>query len=385
MIRRLLNPLRTNSFFIFGPRGVGKSTLISQLFESVDLFELNLLDPETFNYASFSLAELAARIEAVSDEKWIFIDEVQKVPQLLDVVQKLIDQQKRRFILTGSSARKLKRGGANLLAGRAYTYNLHPLTAAELGTQFDLDTYLSFGGLPRIYNISDSKEHVTFLRSYAHTYLKEEIAEEQIVRKIEPFGRFLQVAAQSSGQVINFSNIAKDVGVSDQTVKTYFQILEDTLLGFKLPPFNYSVRKAQKKSPKFYLFDPGVIRTLRRTIDLPCTDRTYEYGDLFEHFVIHEIKRLAEYSGQDFEFSFLRINDDQEIDLIIDRPGKKLLAIEIKSTELVREEHTKNILKLGSDIKNCELIMLSRDPNKKKFGPLTCMPWKDGIDEIVGG
>jgi len=236
MIRRLLIPLKSNSFFLFGARGTGKSTLINTLFQDDPLLEINLLDPTVFEQATLALNDMTARIEsAIESGKWVFIDEIQKAPKLLDVAQYMMDKKKAKFILTGSSARKLKRGGANLLAGRAYSYNLHPLTSFELGELFDLDQYLSFGGLPRVWNIKTPEERVLYLRSYVTTYLKEEIAEEQIVRKLEPFARFLPIAAQSSGKIINYNNISKDVGVSDQTVKTYFQILEDTLLGFFLP------------------------------------------------------------------------------------------------------------------------------------------------------
>lgn len=384
MYKRTLNPLETNSFFIFGARGVGKSTLIRSKFKQDEVFEVDLLNASTFEQASFALTELIARVElAISKGNWIFIDEVQKLPKLLDVVQGLIDKKSARFILSGSSARKLKRGGANLLAGRAYTYNLYPLTSRELAQDFSLNQYLAYGGLPRSWLIQDGAERVLFLRSYVTTYLKEEIAEEQAVRKLEPFTKFLQVAAQSSGTVINYSKIARDVGVSDQTVKTYFQILEDTLVGFTLPAFDQSVRKAQGKSPKFYLFDTGVVRTLRRTVDQPLTDSNYEYGHLFEHFIINEIRRCAEYAGRDFHYSFLRTADDQEIDLIIDRPGMPRAVVEIKSTERVREEHSKVILRLAADIDNCELYLLSRDPEPKKFGDLLCLPWADGIRSIL--
>lgn len=189
----------------------------------------------------------------------------------------------------------MRRGGGNLLAGRAYSFQLFPLTSVELADRLDLDTHLAFGGLPTIWNITDQRERALYLRSYVTTYLKEEISEEQVVRKIEPFSRFLQVAAQSSGMIVNYSKISRDVGVSDQTVKTFFQILEDTLLGMILPPYHRSIQEAQGQSPKFYLFDTGVVRTPNRQIDRPLSDETYNYGALFEHFVIHEITRRSIY------------------------------------------------------------------------------------------
>lgn len=385
MFNRTLNPLKTNSFFLFGARGTGKSTLIRNIFQGIPTLEIDLLNPLQFEQATLGLSELLARINSALDQnQWIFIDEVQKSPKLLDYVQSMIDQRGAKFILSGSSARKLKRGGANLLAGRAFTYNLHPLTRQELAGSFDLNTHLAFGGLPRVWNTASVEERILFIRSYVTTYLKEEIAEEQIVRKLEPFAKFLQVAGQSSGKIVNYSSIAGDVGVSDQTIKSYFQILEDTLLGFFIPAFNESIRKSQGKSPKFYFYDTGILRGLKRTIDQPLTESTYEYGDLFEHFIIQEIRRRAEYKGYDFEYSFLRLANNHEIDLIIDRPGKPRAIIEIKSTNSIQEKHTQTLFNLGSDIKNSELFLLSRDPNKKRFGTLRCFYWEEGINEILG-
>ena len=294
----------------------------------------------------------------------------------------MIDRQKGKFALSGSSARKLKRGSANLLAGRAYTYNLHPLTSVELEADFKLIDYLAFGGLPHIWNIHSAEEKTLYLRSYITTYLKEEVAEEQIVRKLEPFSKFLQVAAQSSGQIVNYKNISKDVGVSDQTVKSYFQILEDTLLGFMIPSFSHSIRKSQGKSPRFYFFDNGVLRALRRTVNQPVSESNYEFGSLFEHFIIQEIKNRGGYMGKDYNYYFLRLASDDEIDLIIDRPGKPLAAIEIKSTTAIKEEHTKVIRRLGPDLGDAELFLLSRDQNSKRFGELKCLHWEEGIKEI---
>ena len=384
MFRRTLKPLKTNSFLILGARGTGKSTLVKELLKNKTTLEINLLDPITYEQATLGLEELIAKINsAASDGKWIFIDEVQRAPKLLDVAQMLIDNNKTKFALSGSSARKLKRGAANLLAGRAYTYSLHPLTFEELGEEFDLNKYLAFGGLPHSWNITNDNERVLYLRSYVASYLKEEIAEEQAVRKLEPFAKFLQVASQTSGQILNYSNISKDVGVSDQTVKTYFQIMEETLLGFTLPAFDQSIRKSQGKSPKFYLFDTGVLRTLWRTIDQPLLESNYQYGNLFEHFVINQIKNKAEYLKKDFRYSFLRFQEGEEIDLIIDRPGKPLALIEIKSTKKVKVEHTQALKKISSDFKNAELFLLSRDPDKKEFDSLQCLPWQEGIDAIL--
>ncbi len=385
MFKRSNSLIKSNSFFVFGARGTGKSTLIRQTLSKEKVLEIDLLDPEQLEEALFGLPELRARLEAaIHDKQWVFIDEVQKAPRLLDVIQSLIDRKGGRFAISGSSARKLKRGAANLLAGRAYTFNLYPLTSAELGEAFDLMQYLKFGGLPHVWNVSTEKERVLFLRSYVSTYLKEEIAEEQIVRNLEPFTKFLQVAAQMSGYLINFSSIAKDVGVSDQTVKTYFQILEDTLLGFSLQPYDKSVRKAQGKTPKFYLFDMGILRALQRSVDQPMDENHFAFGLYFEHFIIQELMRRSEYAGFDFKYSFLRLDDKDEIDLIIDRPGRPEVVIEIKSTKKVLERHTTIIKKMAPLFPKAEFFLLSNDKKSKIFDSIHCCYWQEGITKILG-
>lgn len=376
MYKRLNNLTISNSFFLFGARGTGKSTLIRHKFAGTSLFEVDLLDPLQAEEALLGLSELKAKIEyAIGEGKWIFIDEVQKAPKILDVAQSLIDRKDARFIFSGSSARKLRRGAANLLGGRAYEFHLHPLTSIELAESFDLIRHLKFGGLPQAWKSSDPNDAVHYLRSYVSTYLKEEIAEEQLVRKLEPFAKFLQVAAQMSGYLLNYTKLAKDVGVSDQTVKTYFQILEDTLLGFTLMPFDRSFRKALGKTPKFYFFDTGVLRALQRTVDQPFDQNHFLYGLYFEHFLIQEIMRRAEYLGRDYRYSFLRLNDQEEIDLIIDRPGRAEVLVEIKSTAKIKQEHADVLLSLADDFPTSELYVLSNDPEPKSFGRVKCVHW----------
>ena len=383
MYKRLNNLTISNSFFLFGARGTGKSTLVRHKFAGIKLFEVDLLDPVQAEEALLGISELKAKLEyAVAEGKWIFIDEVQKAPKLLDVAQSLIDRKGAKFIFSGSSARKLRRGAANLLGGRAYQFHLYPLTSIELALDFDLLRYLKFGGLPQAWTGATPSDSVQYLRSYVSTYLKEEIAEEQLVRKLEPFAKFLQVAGQMSGQLLNYTKIAKDVGVSDQTVKTYFQILEDTLLGYTLLPFDRSLRKAAGKTPKFYFFDTGVLRALQRTVDQPFDQNHYLYGLYFEHFLIHEIMRRAEYMGKDYSYSFLRLNDQDEVDLIIDRPGHAEAVIEIKSTSKIKKEHVEVLLDLSEDFPEAELYVLSNDPDPKSFGRVNCVHWTQ-LDSIL--
>lgn len=306
------------------------------------------------------------------------IDEIQKVPKLLDVVHQQIESSRFKFALLGSSARKLKRGGANLLAGRAFVNHLYPLTARELGAQFSLEAALAWGTLPRLFAFENEADKREFLR----TYLKEEITAEQVVRRLDPFRRFLVVAALMSGQIINYSKIARDVGASTPSVQTYFQILDDTLVGFLLEPFHESIRKRLLGNPKFYFFDSGVQRALNNTLTVELKPQTLAFGIAFEHFVINEINRLQSYAKKDYRFSYLRTKDGVEIDLIIERPGLKRALVEMKSTARVTEDEVRALQQLGNNIPNSEAFCLSLDPTPKKIGAVACFPWLAGLEEL---
>jgi len=287
-----------------------------------------------------------------------------------------------RFAMTGSSARKLKREGTNLLAGRAFVYNLFPLTHRELKDGFNLDSALIYGTLPGLLKFSSSEEKISFLRAYALTYLKEEIWGEHIIRKLDPFRKFIEIAAQCNGGIINFANIARDVGVDIKTVQSYFEILEDTLLGFMLEPYHQSVRKRQRQAPKFYLFDTGVRRALDRTLTVTLKPGTYAYGKAFEHYVIAEAARLNEYRQKDFRFSYLRTKDDAEIDLVVERPGASTALVEIKSTPRVDDRDTKSLERFAADMPKSEAFILSTDPMAKRIGKVKAFPWQQGLKEI---
>jgi predicted AAA+ superfamily ATPase len=329
-------------------------------------------------------SEIHAMVKALPEEiPFVVLDEIQKVPKLLDEVHRLIEEKTDKlFILTGSSARKLKHGGANLLAGRAFVYHLFTLSCFELKEQFDLERALHWGTLPKIFSLDGDLEKSAFLRAYADTYLKEEIWNEQVVRKLQPFRRFLEVAAQCNGKIINYANIAEDVGVNDKTIKEYFCILEDTMIGFFLEPFHNSFRKRLVEKPKFYFFDTGIVRSLSRRLSIPLTSQTSAYGDAFEHFIILEFIRLASYFQPDYRFSFIRTASDVEVDLVVERPGKPLLCIEIKSSNTINESSVSAFSRLTKDLLNCEAIVLSQDRFMKKYDHVTCYPWKQGIAEL---
>ncbi|MCL5260521.1 MAG: AAA family ATPase, partial [Gammaproteobacteria bacterium] len=269
MFTRIQTLSQKQNLFVFGPRGVGKSTLLRTLFLTNSCLYLDLLNPEIEDRLIKNPSDLISMVKALPNETThIVIDEIQKVPKLLDVVHLLIEQKQKLFVMSGSSARKLKGGAANLLAGRAIVYNLYPLSVFELEGKFCISQALRFGTLPKLYELDDEKEKQQYLMSYTHTYLKEEIKGEQLVRNLEPFRRFLEVAAQCNGKIINFANIARDVGTSENNVKEYFSILEDTLLGFFLEPFIHSFRKRLSHKPKFYLFDTGIVRSLTNMLNL---------------------------------------------------------------------------------------------------------------------
>ena len=380
----MINPLKTNSFFLFGARGTGKSTFLRNHFPHDEtVLWIDLLNPEEEDRYARNPLELAANLDAAPGKtKWVVLDEIQKVPKLLDVVHSRIESSKTRFAMTGSSARKLKHEGTNLLAGRAFVYNLFPLTHRELGENFKLDSALMYGTLPGLLKFSTDEERMSFLRAYALTYLKEEIWGEHIVRKLDPFRKFIEIAAQCNGEIINFANIARDVGADIKTVQSYFEILEDTLLGFTLEPFHQSVRKRQRQAPKFYLFDTGVRRALDRTLTIELKPGTYAYGKAFEHLVIAEAIRLNEYRQKDFRFSYLRTKDDAEIDLVVERPGTSTALVEIKSAQRVDDRDTRSLERFVADIPKSEAFILSTDPKAKRIGKVKAFSWQQGLKEL---
>lgn len=386
MYPRLLNILNSQSFFLFGARGTGKSTFLETFLKEDQRVTIDLLDPELANELISYPNNLLTRLMPYEGvREWVVIDEVQKAPQLLDIVHRLIKERRFKFALTGSSARKLKRGAANLLAGRALVYNMFPLTCKELGLDAKLLDILQYGALPEIFSLNSPVAKAKFLKSYAQTYLKEEIISEQIVRNLPPFRRFLDVAAQVDTEVISYSNIAKDIHSDPKTVSGYYDILEDTLLGFRLPAYDKSIRKKQKKAPKFYIFDTGVSRALAERVDYEIIAKTFEYGQLFESFIINEIKRRLSYLDKQFSLSYLRVSDDLEIDLIIEQSSKALWIIEIKSTSSVDERHARSLITLRDGFKDAKALLISQDPTPKGLSGVKALHWSEAIETILEG
>jgi predicted AAA+ superfamily ATPase len=322
------------SSFLLGPRMTGKTTLLRTL--KVDDY-CDLLDPALELELRARPRLFWERTGALGKNALIVIDEIQKVPELLNYVQMGIDQLDQQFILSGSSARKLRRGGANMLGGRALERTLHPLTMDEINGARTIEDVLRYGSLPKICSLLADLEPglaTAHLKSYANVYLKEEIQAEALTRNIGSFQRFFSIAAQSNGQVIEFANISREASVPASTVKEYYQILEDTLIGFYLWPFNRNERR--KSRPKFYFFDCGVVRAIQnRLVDPPTKEET---GFLFETWMINELRRIRDYTGKPHEFSFWR-ERKHEVDVVVSGNGGPFLAVECKSgvVDIARE------------------------------------------------
>lgn len=367
---------------------MGKSTLVTAGLSGARVLTVDLLNPDEHEQMIRHPHHLKAEVLARRGElDWVVIDEVQKAPKLLDVVHSLIENSETshiKFALTGSSARKLKLAGANLLAGRAFSNELYPLSPRELGDSFSLDEALNWGTLPKIFQLQNEDARKEFLRAYGRTYLKEEVWDERLVHNLDPFRKFIEIAAQSNGAILNYSNIARQTGVDDKTVKKYFEILADTFLGFYLEGYSRSVRVQQILAPKFYLFDTGVKRAMEGLLNVPVVPGTFGYGRAFEHFLLCECHRLNSYHRLDLKFSYLKTKTDLEIDLIIERPGDSPLLVEFKSTDKVLEQDAKVLNLFAQDFPDAELRVWSRDEKPKQFGRTKAMHWSEGVGEVFG-
>lgn len=385
MFHRITLVPKDKHCFLFGARGTGKSTLLEHQFTLEQVLWINLLDPEIEQTYALDPSRLLREVLALPPSiTHVILDEIQKIPKLLDVVHLLIEKHRipQYFILTGSSARKLKAGGANLLAGRAIVRHLFPLLEEELAGALDIESIIRWGTLPRVVN-SRPEERDDDLRAYALTYLKEEVMVEQLVRNLDPFRKFLQVAAQVSGKIVNFANISRDVGVDAKTIHAYFSILEDTWLGFYLENWHTSVRKRLRQAPKFYFFDVGVVRALAQHLRIIPVSSTSYFGELFEQHVIREIAHRNISLSLDIQLGYIRTDRDVEIDLVLQRPGQPLALIEIKSTTRVTEEDTRALNLFLDDFPDAEFYLLSRDPIQQKFGRISALPWNIGVQHLT--
>jgi predicted AAA+ superfamily ATPase len=306
----------------------------------------------------------------------IFIDEIQRIPELLNEVHYLIEKYKCQFILTGSSARKLKKGAVNLLAGRAFTRHLYPIVYEELKEKFDLDETLKYGSLPLIFSLTEEEKR-DFLKSYAETYLKEEIQAEALVRNLGGFVRFLEIVASQCGQMVNFSSIGRDCMLPNRTVQSYFEILEDTLVVLRLDPWRKSIRKRLTGHPKYYLFDIGVTNSINNRLHGEIEPQIK--GHLFEQFIILETYRMISYSNSDVRIFYWRTKDKSEVDLVFERRGEIIAGVEIKSSAQISSADMTGLKSLREDYSKAEMIITSRLPNSFNLDFATVMSFIDYI------
>ena len=400
-IGRILKLPLKHSFFLFGPRQVGKTTLIKNSFGLDSCLIYDLLIPEELRRLKMNPGRLRDEI-IYRDSKYthVFIDEVQKLPEILDEIHYLLENMKKppAFIVSGSSARKLKRSNANMLGGRAFSFSLFGLTHLELmqSSKFSLYRSLEFGSLPAIYLLSmgdgtvaeigvrqQCQDAILALRSYVNTYIKEEIQMEALVRNLDTFTEFLKLAADENTNVLNYSNIASDIGVSSATVKEYYQILEDTLLGFYLRPYSSRLRKKLSKHPKFYFFDTGVTRALQQKLSLELTPKTKEFGKAFEHFIIKEFIYTANYLNPDYKFSYYRTENNAEVDLIIEAPTGKVFAVEIKASDTPKNSELKGLKSFKTLVPKTSLICASLAEKRYKLDEdIWVYPWAEVFDVV---
>ena len=359
------------SHFLLGPRQTGKSHLIRQALPSARIYDL--LDSSVY----LSLSQNPSRLgeELTADERLVVIDEIQRLPDLLNEVHRLIESRGVRFLLTGSSARRLRGGGINLLGGRARTRHLHPLTRHELGKHFDLARALGYGLLPSIYFSHDPHAD---LASYAGTYLQQEVIAEGATRNAPAFSRFLRVAALANATLVNFTNIASDAQVPRTTVYEYFEILKDTLILHEVPAWAASKKRKPIVSSKYYFFDGGVAAALQgRTAPAP---QTTEYGHAFETYLLHELKCHADYGAGD-PVSFWRSTSGYEVDFLI---GDHT-AIEVKAKANVGPQDLRSLRAIGEEQTFKHLLCVSLEPRRRQVGNITILPYRQFLDRLWAG
>jgi len=375
-INRLHLPIAAfeQSFFIFGPRGTGKTTWIKSQLTNNGLY-LDLLETSTF----LSLQANPSRLESLilgEKKEWVVIDEIQKIPELLNEVHRLIENYNQKFILTGSSARSLRKKGVNLLAGRALQTYMFPFCTQELGSKFSLETAIEYGMLPQATTLARPK---AFLQTYIQTYLREEVLQEGLTRNLSQFSRFLEIASFSQGSQLNYTNIAQESNLDRKQVERYFELLEDLLLSKKLYPFTQKAKRKMVSHPKFYFFDVGVFRALRPTGPLDSSAELE--GICLESLVFQELNAVNHYFQLDYALYFWRTTQGTEVDFIL--YGKNsLIAIEVKRTNQIRPQDLKGLKAFKQDYPMAKCYLFYQGKFKEQHNDITAIPIADALKHL---
>lgn len=373
MYSRLIKSPKNKSFFLFGPRGTGKTTWVKSTFPKA--LYLDLLEAEIFNDLLANPQRLGNYIPK-GFRDYIVIDEVQRVPEILNEVHRLIEKDDRKFILTGSNARKLRKKGQNLLAGRALTYFLHPLTAVELGSDFNLEQSLNYGQLPSVYHEKDSRK---YLESYIKTYLEEEIFQEGLTRNLSAFARFLETASFSQGSVLNTSEVARESAIERKVVENYFAILEDLLIGYRLPVFNKRAKRRLLTHPKFYFFDTGIYRTLRPMgpLDMPEMSE----GISFESLFFQNLLAVNDSLNLGYKLFYYRTATGIEVDFVV--YGKKgVRAFEVKRTGRTSSDTLRGLKYFSREYPQSKNFLIYGGKRKMRDGNIEIIPMEDGLKNL---
>jgi predicted AAA+ superfamily ATPase len=373
MYPRLLQPPPRQSFFLFGPRGVGKTAWLHRQFPGALFFDM--LDHQVYTELLAAPQRLGDRIPQ-GHKDWVVVDEVQRAPELLNEVHRLIESRRLRFALTGSSARKLRGRGVNLLAGRAVTRHMHPLTALELGKDFDLKRALRWGCLPLACTSDDPQD---YLKSYAATYLREEVQQEGLARNIGAFGRFLEAASFSQGGVLNMAAVARECAMSAKVVEDYFSILEDLLIAVRLPVFTKRAKRRLIAHPKFYYFDAGVFQAIRPRGPLDAPEQIH--GAALETLFLQQARAFNDYKGLGYRLHYWRTATGDEVDFVL-YGERGLRAFEVKMAHNVRPHDLRALLRLREDFPQAKAHLLYLGQRRWHDRGIEVLPFLDCVTKL---
>lgn len=373
MYSRLIKPPESKSFFLFGPRGTGKTTWVRSTFP--EAVYLDLLEAEIFN----DLLANPQRLENFIPKNfanWVVIDEVQRIPEILNECHRLIERYRYKFVLTGSSARKIRRNGSNLLAGRALTYSMHPLTTLELGRDFNLEHSLKYGHLPCAYTEPNPKR---YLESYVKTYLEQEVQQKGLTRNLGAFSRFLEAASFSQGSVLNISSVARECAVERKVVENYFTILEDLLIAYRLPIFTKKAKRRLMAHPKFYFFDVGIYRTLRPMGPLDMPEQVE--GVALETLFFQELMAINTAMESGYTLYYWKTSNNMEVDFVL-YGDKGILAFEVKRTGKVLKPMLRGLTSFLKDYPMAKAYFIYGGLRYMKEGDIEIIPINDALERL---